>query len=241
MPKAPRTKHGIKVHKPAVRDGPMRPGLRVILATKPGRAKAAPYCYTDMNISTPYAILDATSGTVVVNDRAFSPLTTGMESAWQGCKTLEGIDMAREAAFWEAEKSRTRELGRKCARRSPLVRAFRAKHGKNPAELRYASSELGVSTECKFEARRSIYGPLYRKLVLEAGAAPRLAQWRAFAAEHTRDGRGVTIVVKDVDGPRTPEGQPTWVDFSSDVMEAAITHPTHSCGHGYFLCEALVE
>ena len=78
-------------------------------------------------LTTPYAILDVTSQTPTrCGDRAFSPLLGKhwAEAAWQSCKVYDGVDRAKDVAWWAAVVAkRTRPSARAAARSSRRTRS----------------------------------------------------------------------------------------------------------------------
>lgn len=240
------------------KSGPGRT-MRIIIACKTQRGKTSAFSRQDMCITTDFAMLDATSGSPKAEDAIFSPLL-GMEHKWQQCKFYEGINREQDVRFWEQESERffklikpgelytrvkqrnaARKLGlakiKKIARRSKLVKKYKAEHKVYPTETRYQCEELGVETTNKTEAREKIYGPLYEKYILNGVAQERLGEWKAYL--QTIKGN-LTIIVKDVDGPKDRNGVPSWADYDA-ALHAERIKGKDSFGHGYFVARKIAE
>ena len=134
---------GIKVHKARLpsfkppRPPGAAPRLRLLAATHNARGKKTAYDLSP-EYTTPYAILDVTSQTpTTCGDRAFSPLLGKhwAEAAWQSCKLYDGVDRAKDVAWWAAVVAKRKEA--KCPRRSALVKAYKKRYGKYPREVRW--------------------------------------------------------------------------------------------------------
>ena len=138
---------GIKVNKarsPSFKP-PRPPGaaprLRLLAATHNARGKKTAYDLSP-ELTTPYAILDVTSQTpTTCGDRAFSPLLGKhwAEAAWQSCKVYDGVDRAKDVAWWAAVVAKRKG---KCPRRSALVKAYKKRYGKYPREVRWICTAM---------------------------------------------------------------------------------------------------
>lgn len=235
--------------------------LRIIVESKPDRCERLPFDRKDVQgIDTPFAFLDATSSSPKREDALFSPLYS-MEDLWQRCKHHEGINYVKDCEFWDAEsarfhkqfktsslidflKNRSHREGQsnginKLARRSKLVKQFRAKYGKKALkEVLYECKELGIKTKDKVEARQKIYGALYDQHVLDGVAKERLAEWKT----HLQEVRGAfTVIIKDVDGPRDDNGGPWWSNYDAKVHAEKCADLKFSFGHGYFVARRIAQ
>ena len=149
---------GITVHKarsPSFKP-PRQPGaaprLRLLAATHNARGKKTAYDLSP-ELTTPYAILDVTSQTpTTCRDRVFSPLLGKhwAEAAWQSCKVYDGVDRAKDAAWWAAVVAARKQP--KCPRRSALVTAYKKRYGKYPREVRWTctASRAAARATCEF-------------------------------------------------------------------------------------------
>lgn len=229
--------------------------MRIIIACKTERGKTSAFSREDMCITTDFAILDATSGSPKFEDRILSPLF-GMEHKWQESKYYEGIDREQDVLFWKREferfskqikreelytrvKDRNSKLPKikKLKRRSDPVIKYKAKYKMYPKETEYKCEELGVETKDKAEAREKIYGPLYDKYVLNSVAQERLGEWKAYLKTMPDS---LTIIVKDLDGPKDDNGVPSWANYNA-ALHADRIKGKHSFGHGYFVARRIAE
>lgn len=223
-------KHGIRVHK----GRGFKPGspcrLQLLSATHNRRGYPTAYELYD-GIPTSFVKLNVTSRqTRESPDCVFSPLLfERMEADWQGCKKYEGIDFKKYLAWW----GRMKHKGSKCPRRCSMVK-------KNSLEVGYVCPESGEVLVDKVEARERIYARLYREKVLETEQGKRrLADFRALMQEFKDRGEGLTIVVKDIDGPRDEDGRESWCEYNARVHEEKLNDLRFSFGHGYCVAQVL--
>lgn len=244
---------------PALAKSGLERTMRIIIACKTERYKTSAFSRDDMSIATKFAILDATSWSPKLEDRIFSPLF-GMEHKWQESKYYQDINREEDVLFWKREFERfSKQIKReelytrvkhrngegkpklpkieKLKRRSDPVIKYKAKHKVYPKETLYKCEELGVETKDKAEAREKIYGPLYEKYVLNSVAQERLGEWKAYLKTMPCS---LTIIVKDLDGPKDDNGVPSWADYNEELHADRIKGK-HSFGHGYFVARRMVE
>jgi hypothetical protein len=63
--------------------------------------------------------------------------------------------------------------------------------------------------------------------------------FRALMQEFKNRGQGLTIVVKDFDGPRDEDGRDSWCEYNARVHEEKLNDLRFSFGHGYCVLKAL--
>jgi hypothetical protein len=211
-------------------------GLRLIAATHPRRGQRSAYDVYN-GIGTHFVKVDVTSK----QSSPFSPLLNKrFEAVWQGCKRFEGIDFNKYKAWWD----RMQFKGRKCPRRCTILQQHRNKspNKQYPREIGYVCPESGEVIEDKVIARTNIYARLYRQNVLDSELGKqRLQDFRALMQEFKKRGQGLTIVVKDFDGPRDEEGRESWCEYNARVHEEKLNDRRFSFGHGYCVLQALAE
>jgi hypothetical protein len=226
--------HGMLVHKGKGFEPDSACRLRLIAATHPPRGQPCAYDVYG-GIRTRFVKVDVTSK----QRSPFSPLLNDrFEAVWQGCKKYEGIDFKKYKAWWD----RMQFTGRKCPRRCTMLQQHRKKSPDKqyPREIGYVCPESGEVVEDKVIARTKIYARLYRKQVLDSELGKqRLQDFRALMQEFKNRGQGLTIVVKDFDGPRDEEGRESWCEYNARVHEEKLNDLRFSFGHGYCVLEAL--
>jgi hypothetical protein len=231
--------HGFVVHKGKGFKRNSGSGLRCIAATHNRRKEPLAWQLYD-DIPTYYIKLDVTSRQSRHSPAcAFSPLLfQRMEADWQGCKVHEGVDYEKYKAWWGGAKHK----GKKCPRRCPILRRHRDKSQNNqyPREIGYVCPESGKVLVDKVEARKQIYCRLYQEKVLESEEGQQvLAKLRALMQVFKDRGEGLTIVVKDIDGPRDDDGRESWCEYNARVHEEKLNDLRFSFGHGYCVAQVL--
>jgi len=225
-------RHGICVHKRRdLKPDSARP-LRLIVATHNRRGKHSAYSLYD-GLKTSFVKLDVTSRQSRKSpDCVFSPLLfRRMEADWQSCKMYKGIDYRQYVAWWDRKKHK----GTKCPRRCSMVK-------KNSLEIGYVCPYSGEVLTDKVAAREQIYQRLYREKVLETEEGKgRLADFRALMQDFKDRGECLTIVVKDIDGPREDDGRESWCEYNARVHAEKLSDLRFSFGHGYCVAQALEQ
>lgn len=231
--------HGFVVHKGKGFKPKSGSGLRLVAATHNRRNQPMAYQLYD-DIPTHFIKLDVTSRQSRDSPACvFSPLLfQRMEADWQACKMHEGVDYGKYKAWWGGAKHK----GKKCPRRCPILLRHRKKSagGQFPREIGYVCPESGVVLMDKVDARKQIYCPLYQEKVLKSEEGKQvLAKLRALMQEFKHRGEALTIVVKDIDGPRDDDGRESWCEYNARVHEEKLTDPRFSFGHGYCVLKEL--
>jgi len=231
--------HGIRIHKGKGFASNFGQGLHLLAATHNARGKPSAF-KLDHRVKTWYVKLDVTSRNQKKSrDRAFSPLLNNkMEAFWQKSKMYQGVDHARDVAWWDRVISKRN----KCPRRSAIVKRYRDKRldKQYPREIGYVCPESGEVLIDKVQARKQIYTKLYQEKVLESSEVKqRLQQFRALMQEFKHRGEALTIIVKDMDGPREDNGRESWCEYNERMHEEKLNDLRCSFGHGYCVLQAL--
>ena len=230
--------HGFVVHKGKGFKPKSGSGLRCIAATHNRRNQPMAYQLYD-DIPTYFIKLDVTSRQSRDSPACvFSPLLNRMEADWQACKMHEGVDYEKYKAWWSGAKHK----GKKSPRRCPILLRHCKKSADSqfPREIGYVCPESGEVLTDKVDARKQIYCPLYQQKVLESEQGKQvLAMLRALMQDFKDRGEALTIVVKDIDGPRDDDGRESWCEYDARVEK--LNNLRFSFGHGYCVLQALEQ
>jgi hypothetical protein len=154
------------------------------------------------------------------NRVAFSPMTPRpykgfacFENYWQSGKVYESIDREKQLQWWHRQTE-----GKRRYPNSKGMKVLHSDHG-DRVTRDYISS------------RKEVYVPEYHNLVCESDV---LAIWKRRAAT-------TAIVVYDFDGPRLPDGTPTCLPITKELLVEKINDTTYPFGHGYVVAALLSD
>lgn len=162
--------------------------------------------------------LDVTSAQPLKSEnRGFSPMgrepfegAFNLEAGWQRLKKHPGIPLETSQKWWAKIETPKR--------RYPGSR-----------QVEYAQLDDGRQLGY-IESRKQWYVPKYQKFMAEK---PIAAKW----AQRVRGGEDV--VVCDFDGPKLPDGTPTCLEVTADMLREKLNDPRHPFGHGYVVAAHL--
>ena len=145
-----------------------------------------------------------------MGDRAYKG-HLNFEAWWQSGKVFKDVDERKSKAWWLAIKTPKRRYPG-----SKGKKVLYADWGNGP--LNYVDSRIQV------------YVPEYHALMASTEMA---GHWLE------RVQRGENVVIYDFDGPRLPDGTPTCVEVTLDLLRAKLHDERHPFGHGYVVAAHL--
>ncbi len=151
---------------------------------------------------------------------AFSPMTpleggykgyACFENYWQSGKVYETLDRAKQLTWWRAQ-----------------ICGKRRYPGSKGGVVLHSDHGDGVMRDY-ISSRKEVYVPEYNELVKNSDV---LVKWRDRAKTET-------IVVYDFDGPRLPDGTPTCLPLTRELLIEKINDTKYPFGHGYVVAALL--
>ena len=133
------------------------------------------------------------------------------EAWYQSGKVFKGVDERKSKAWWLALKTPKRS--------NPSFK------GKKVLYCDWGNGPLNY-----MESRVQVYVPEYHAHMASTDMA---AHWLE------RVQRGENVVVYDFDGPRLPDGTPTYAKVTPDLLREKLYDERHPFGHGYVVAAHL--
>lgn len=135
------------------------------------------------------------------------------EAWWQAGKVFEGVPHETSRRWWACiSEPKRRYPG---AQKAPVLHAcFGPAGGPVGEPLDYVAS------------RKLVYAPRYAELVEETKTVAKLRALRDM---------GKDVVIYDFDGPRLPDGTPTCLEITPEVLRGKINDTAFPFGHGYIV------
>ena len=140
------------------------------------------------------------------------------ENYWQAGKVFENMDRNKYIDWW---KNQT-----KGKRRYPNSKGKKILHG------RYKNKKNIYENYDYINSRKNIYVPYYYNLMKKT---------KSFKKCHEVVKNGQDVIVYDFDGPRTADGNPTYLLVTKKMLKEKINDPSFPFGHGYIVAASLAN